>query len=487
MQKYQGKLWSSRLVCLCVCFLVIIALFILTSCGSTSGKTSNPVPSPKSSPITSGERVIVYTDGEFGRTVLARRANDGTPLWHFQSGKSISTSVSDPVVVNHGVVYIAMAATSYTGSMTSMGDWLYAVRMSDGMQLWQYQADADIHSITVTDGTVYLISNALTSLTALRANDGHLLWKQTTDTSTGMTITGLVIDSGVVYISTGEWGLKFAASGSLYALHANDGSLLWQSQLGNHHFFPPQLVNGIIYVGASDDYWPYYERYPQPFSDSLYAVRASDGGQLWHSEIWPSQLVRLHYQESQGVVYVTTAVPGSSSASTVTALEATQGTSLWQSQVNNFSTGVTVAGGVVYAYEDRGKLNTLRASDGTALWNAQVQPQDNTPPSLQVLADEEGAYLVSTFRDTGNDSNMGVEPGSLEVRKATDGTVVWHYPYQSKQYTTFALSNGMVYVGSNPNGPAAPGSSICAIQASTGSQHWCLQTNTQVQHLTVGA
>src|SRR5216110_2928510 len=130
MQKYQGKLWSSHLVCLCVCFLVIIALFILTSCGSTSGKTSNPVPSPKSSPITSGERVIVYTDGEFGRTVLARRANDGTPLWHFQSGKSISTSVSDPVVVNHGVVYIAMAATSYTGSMTSMGDWLYAVRMS---------------------------------------------------------------------------------------------------------------------------------------------------------------------------------------------------------------------------------------------------------------------------------------------------------------------------------------------------------------------
>ncbi len=113
----------------------------------------------------------------------------------------------------------------------------------------------DVLYVAVNSGTVY----------ALRAHDGSLLWSHNTLRSA---FGPLIVTDGTVQVST--------QANSIYALRASSGALLWQHAIASFRTWevqsPPRvLVNGVLAVGTTDGV--------------VTALRASDGAQLWRFSI----------------------------------------------------------------------------------------------------------------------------------------------------------------------------------------------------------
>src|SRR6266581_4848101 len=115
-------------------------------------------------------------------------------------------------------------------------------------------------NLTVADGVVYAGANQ--TVYALHAGDGSLLWQQQTDGS--MWQVPPVVD-GIVYV------LAYRSSdsqGTLSALRASDGQPLWRFPLRTFSM-PPAVEQGVVYLASP--------------VDGVVALRANDGYQLWHA------------------------------------------------------------------------------------------------------------------------------------------------------------------------------------------------------------
>jgi len=469
MQKQQRRLRAYRQSGCKGYLLVLILLCILSACGSLPIKQS-VASTPSSTPRTGAHaNIVLYAtnaapynttiQGSSKDTVTALRASDGSLLWRFQTDGVVSTENEHALLVVDSVVYITTnrllnAATPNVTAVSSV----YALRAMDGTLLWHYQVKNGLQPLAVTGGMVYITANGLF---ALRASDGVVLWHRQIDAP----VTNLIADHGILYISTG-----LGSPGSVFALHANDGSLAWQVRMGQQGFDKISLADGIIYVGgaksAGTSWIP---------SITLYALRASDGRLLWHTQ---SNLL-FFTGVSNGIIYLNTI--GTASI-TIFALRARDGTPLWHRQ-DPRAYRLSAQGEVLYAFvPTQGPVSAIRAGDGTPLWATDFPAKDvdGASPTLDVLTDNERVYISSAF------VNNGFAGSSLEVRKASDGTVLWHYPYQ-KLSSIFKLVNGVVYVGASGGfyqGDHHSGS-VCALQASTGTKLWCHQANTGVAPLTI--
>lgn len=207
---------------------------------------------------------IVYLSSEYGLAAL--HASDGSPLWQYAPAATAFSSL----VVSNGTVFAT--GTAFPPNTMSSGGYLlqvlpmmplkmlnstlYAVRASDGNILWRYKMTGGT-LLAINGGTVYLTTPASQTssvVSALRSSDGSLLWRFATDDAP----MSIVIVGGVVYIG---------ADGALYALQKSDGSLLWRISMYGAVYNTPVLAGGMIYVGTTSGY--------------VYALRTSDGSLLW--------------------------------------------------------------------------------------------------------------------------------------------------------------------------------------------------------------
>lgn len=256
--------------------------------------------------------VVYVTAGDPGPdTVYALRASDGFALWHFTPSGYLST----PTVVD-GVAYI------------SSTDAITALRASDGTLLWHYAFASDVpSSLIVRNGIVYTLAlkvslatvsthggylartvfdmqilplkSGVSSVYALRASDGMLLWHYTMNNGKNSWGTLFLETNGVIYAGAAA----NVGKNSIYALRASNGSVLWQSMVDD---VPTSAViaNGVIDVGST--------------SGTVFALRTSDGSMLWHSitiaQVFNTPLLvgNLVYVSSvNGIVYTFRANDGS--------------------------------------------------------------------------------------------------------------------------------------------------------------------------------
>ena len=154
---------------------------------------------------------VVYA-GTLDHHLFALRASDGFKIW------SVVPHATDDFFfmnVTDGAVYVRDA------SNIGIVD---ALRQSSGSAIWRYiDRSGKSVPITVAEGVVYLGSyttgaNILASITALRASDGVVLWSYTPHTS-----------SKQLNVSGGQYYSNSLQYGSVDALYASNGSLLWQS------------------------------------------------------------------------------------------------------------------------------------------------------------------------------------------------------------------------------------------------------------------
>jgi len=214
----------------------------------------------------------------------ASQATTGTVLWRT---KLDGSPFYAPFIVNNGILYLVATNISYESASAPVHDEgyalqlytvaaslqktmpekkatssVYALRASDGRVLWHYKGNNTNgwpQSMTVVGGTVYATTSNSSSegyTYALQASTGALLWNY----AAGSQVYAMAVGNGLVYASVN--------GGLLVALRANNGSVLWCYQSDGSNFGSPIIDDGSVYIGADNGI--------------TYALQATTGALRWY-------------------------------------------------------------------------------------------------------------------------------------------------------------------------------------------------------------
>ena len=232
--------------------------------------------------------------------VYALNTENGSLIWSSHIGNKVYSS---PAVVN-SVVYVC----------TDSG-YACALRAKDGGVIWQaFIGSGNDHedaSPAVANGIVYF--GARNGFYAFNATTGKQIWFFTSPYSTRQT-TGYFYSSPAVASNVVYCG---SVDSYLFALSANDGSVIWSYQTGGFLFSSPTIANGVVYIGSYDG--------------NIYAL-GNPNSQTPQSLPTPSPTT---ISENQTQTSVPTATPAPSNASQPTATpnpNSTQTPNLTQTQ-----------------------------------------------------------------------------------------------------------------------------------------------------------
>ncbi|GAC1386185.1 MAG: hypothetical protein NVS4B7_11970 [Ktedonobacteraceae bacterium] len=476
----------------CLMRLLLVGMaFLLVAC--VSGTSNQPgttatanqtgtTSTPTATSVPAQEQFVIYTSGakNLPDTINALRAGDGTFLWHYTTAGG---AVRGLKIVN-GVLYVG----TYNGNV-------YAFRLSDGKLLWQARFDGMLQWLDVADGVVYLNTNAyatpaqpvrpFVALYALQAANGSILWQRhlLTEFPAGVYASSTaVLSNGVIYaiLNTRTPPHVISFNFEVSAFSSNDGHTLWNSSLpGSPTQLAPLVANGVVYVSAQ---YAQQTSNQVPYVAVLYALQSSIGTPLWNYQ--DNSLSSLNPQlASNGVLYAEGSAvsnPGSVESDYVLALRTSDGRQLWRDQLtdanagsgSNFSTSITVLNNALYVAEmeeapggGTGKVLALQASDGKFIWRDDIAHIGIT--EVQVLVAGDRVYVGQNER-------------IVSALRTDTGAVLWQHTFGDSESGVFklAVSKDIVYVGTYPD--TGSGRSLCAIQATNGTQLWCHQADAGV-------
>lgn len=328
---------------------------------------------------------------------------------------------------------------------------------------WNFTTDgAVISSPSIADGRVYVGSNDK-NVYCLDSRTGNLLWNFTINERIK---SSPAIADGRVYMGPDD--------GNVYCFDAYNGSLIWSTDAGGPIEVSfgsasalrssPNVVDGKVYVGSldTDVYcldavdgsvdWTFntegyitsspavvdgavYVVSEEPATGALFKLNAADGSFIWKREI-PYELIHtggtdMHASPTvaDGMVFA------SSNVKKYYGINAASGGLEWTYQTSGF--GEFIVCSPVYAngnlfIVDHFSIVGVNASTGEAIWNTYLGEELYASPSY---ADGK-VYVVTDQR-------------SVYVLNATDGAKLDVFTMDSNSYSSCAIYEGMVYVGSN--------------------------------------
>ena len=223
-------------------------------------------------------------------TFCARAARTGTPNWCQTLGTG-QFSIAR-VEQGNGIVFAFLDEQNSNQPITPH---IYALRTSDGKVLWHRQLDcaglvAPLMAFAPdanqgTNGTLLVATpqcdagandnlTVLRRLIALRPDDGTPLW-----TTTPGAVADLAVVDGVMYLDTVEIvsGESTVKATTVLALRVADASQVWHFRVTG--LVPKLVLKGdTIYVLTGP-----YNLAALTYTQTLYALRRADGGELWQS------------------------------------------------------------------------------------------------------------------------------------------------------------------------------------------------------------
>ncbi|WP_049969334.1 outer membrane protein assembly factor BamB family protein [Haladaptatus cibarius] len=315
----------------------------------------------------------MYADG-----VLYVATGDGTEAVNPQSGTTVwtNTDVRGSMSVSDGTVYV----------LNDTGDSMSALDAQTGTEQWSASlpvSEDDVSGYTVSNGVIYLTANPNT-VYALSADDGGVLWTKTAEHSLPDSsideISAPAIADGVVYVGTdddlddtGYSQKEGEEMGAVHAFGAQTGEQVWRFETAADIQGPPIVTDGQLYIGGeytNQDSWE---------DESEYADH-------------PSDLLDTVYERK--VVY---------------ALNAESGDEQWSYAVprsygDDRVRGLAVANGYLYEWTDddapstpRGDMFVIKTSDDEPEKNEQLADdslyEQNADPTATITTDDEdGQY-----------------------------------------------------------------------------------------------
>ena len=242
-------------------------------------------------PLVHGQLVIVGSFDPQGK-LYALSVQDGSQQWVVETKGQI---IESPVIANGDIIvgtdegdvfaiavethqerllFKAQAAiwaaplvdpTANRLYVASMDHRLYALDLTTGETLWQFDAGGAIAGTpALSDDTLYL-GSLNNTFYAVRADTGEQIWHIQTD---GWVWGGPVVQDDTVYVGD--------LSGTLYALDTADGSPRWTFQADGGIRATPLLSDDTLYIGTR--------------SNTVYALDAYEGTIKWELPITGSIL-----------------------------------------------------------------------------------------------------------------------------------------------------------------------------------------------------
>jgi outer membrane protein assembly factor BamB len=192
--------------------------------------------------------------------------------WRFNSADFVRLSTT-PAILN-GVVFV-------TGENS-----VFALDGITGRKLWRRNLgpQGNISSPSVANGVVYVGG---TSLYALSAADGHLIWK---NESVGVNVSTPAIANGRVFVNSQD------PSFGLWAFDAANGAFLWRSELPGESLATVTVANGVVYDIAETGELMMFDAVHGTFLSSI----KDPDGKPFNADFGSQPIV------ADGVVYVST-------------------------------------------------------------------------------------------------------------------------------------------------------------------------------------
>jgi eukaryotic-like serine/threonine-protein kinase len=209
----------------------------------------------------------------------------------------------------------------------------------------------------------------------------------------------------------------------VYALRANNGSLIWQSFYPNINW--SATVNGITYSANQNG--------------TIITAQGKNTNPLWTMHL-SSPLAQPATVLGNRIYIIT-------SNNTIDALNITNGKLLWNYPMHTLHVvqPLIISGDFIHIIADSGTLFTLRASNGTLLW------QHILPQAAQVL--------------NANGNIIYASDNNVTALHANNGTVAWHLHLTTTPVQPMVTANGIIYIASFDN-------SVIALNGKNGSLLW---------------
>ncbi|MEK6228665.1 MAG: PQQ-binding-like beta-propeller repeat protein [Actinomycetota bacterium] len=179
---------------------------------------------------------------------------------------------SSPVLVN-GILYF--------------GSWdnrVYAVKASNGKKVWSFQADEQVNTGAAYAAGRIVIGTDAGSLYALGAKDGRLIWRAQSNSTFGSReffYATPTIAYGRVYIGNTD--------GTMYAYGLKSGNLLWARPSGTYIYSAAAVDDRKVYFGTYDGNFYALDaatgdvRWKQPAPSSVHAAPTVMNGLVYYS------------------------------------------------------------------------------------------------------------------------------------------------------------------------------------------------------------
>jgi outer membrane protein assembly factor BamB len=239
-----------------------------------------------------------FANGDLaGRRAAPAHVSSPHVLWHFRlppSRAGFGSITATPVIVGR-TVYVQDSSSS-----------VYALDARTGRLRWKHRFAAPNdgpNGVAVVDSRVYAATD--TTAFALDRRTGRLLWTRRLVNRFEQFISiAPVVDRGRVYLST--VGFPPAGHGSVYALSARTGRVLWRFQTilepwphtragGGGAWYPVSVdARGDVYVGNSNpEPWGGTKRFPNGaifggpalYTDSLLVLDGATGRLRWYDQV----------------------------------------------------------------------------------------------------------------------------------------------------------------------------------------------------------
>jgi outer membrane protein assembly factor BamB len=313
-------------------------------------------------------------------------------------------------------------------------------------------------------------------IVALRASDGGTLWRRTLEGGIGggsqaLLQTILPLDatgaaSSPLYVSTAQHSppvllpiMRFTA------LRANDGAILWQDT--SPASMPSRYSNPVVTPSAILFESSLYQQDGVVGHMELVAVDAATGQPTWVATIQQGpNATGSDIAADKSAAYVAT-YDAAKQAQQIEALRLTDGKLLWRVVIDptNAILGLTGSGGVIAGTQTA--LIALDVASGKTLWTlgqtsatgatgVVVRPDGNAPTV--------NANMLYFMAFTGN--SYPQQP-MLYAVDTTTGVTRWMSKFPSDADVTLHWKNGVIYVLGGDFG-------VVALDASTGAERWHL-------------
>jgi outer membrane protein assembly factor BamB len=297
-------------------------------------------------------------------------------------------------------------STDGTTAYVSLASHVYAVQVSNGVELWRYPTKADARITffappSLTPDGQLIIGGYNRILYSLSPADGTVNWSF--DGARDRWIGSVAVGNEMIFAPSSDY--------NLYALDMK-GKMLWSYTTGQALWSQPVVDSKRVYFGSLDQ--------------NIYALdmtRSKPGKAAWITKLDGAILGSLTLGED-GVLYAGT-LGGS-----IYSLDSATGKIKWKKQLSSWiwSGPVPNSNGSLFAGDQAGKMFSLKTASGKENWS--VQP-DGPILGSPLLLEKSIVF--------------GTESGSL-VNVDFENKTIWSKAVTGKLYSTPVLAGSSILV-----------------------------------------